>query len=142
LLAAVRLLLITGVGLLALGPTDNAAAASQVAHCAPFVVYRGRGVTYHASHVERASTISCAQADNLLRAAYGGGPLRPTRVVFPRNAHGEEYGRPTIWLRDGWRCTNGAGGAVCWNVIYQRYNVIHFPSAPGRNSFAVSAEVR
>jgi hypothetical protein len=142
LLVTPRLLLAAAVGLVVLGPTDDAPAASYVARCARFIVYQPPGITYYASHVERASAISCSEADNLLRAAYGGGPLRPTRVLVRRNARGEEYGRPTIWLSRGWRCTNGAGGAACWNVTNQRYNVIRFPYAPGRKSFAVSADVR
>lgn len=68
-------------------------------------------------------------ARKLLKAAYGGGPLRVIRTVYEHNATGHRYGSPIYWLHGGWRCTNGAGGAECWNAEHQAFDVIYIEGA-------------
>jgi len=64
-------------------------------------------------------------ARRLLKAAYGLGPLEVVRVVYPEHdAEGNPVGRPTRWIKGGWRCGNGAGGAACWSVREPKLNVI------------------
>jgi hypothetical protein len=70
-----------------------------------------------ARDVRRSARISCAMARQLLKAAYKLGPLEVVKVV-------PSAGRPTYWLRGGWRCGNGAGGAACWNVLHPGLNAI------------------
>lgn len=109
-----------------------AADAAQPRSCAPAVVFRGDGYTYRATKIQRWSGVSCRKAVHLLQASYGYGPLRPYHVDRP------SVGRPIFYLRGGWRCTNGAGGASCWSTRARR-NVIHNPYV--ERGFAVSANV-
>lgn len=56
----------------------------------------------------------------LIKAAYGTGPLKIIRKVYEPGGSG----RPTYWLKNGWRCGNGAGGASCFNEARSVFNVI------------------
>ncbi|HVY78254.1 MAG TPA: hypothetical protein VG898_07095 [Solirubrobacterales bacterium] len=122
---------------------DGGVDPDSVLACRSFVVFVEGGRSSHAStfqagEVRRSAAIGCSMTRKLLKAAYGKGPLRPTRVVYP-HANGHISGRPTYWLSGGWRCGNGAGGeAACWNVDHRSLNAI--PSE-GRD-LAVSATVR
>lgn len=111
--------------------------AHDVASCRPFTVYRGHSssgdFSYRASSVERTVHISCSLTRKLLKASYGGGPLHVVRTVYP------DVGRPTYWLRGGWRCSNGAGGASCWNARKPRLNVIRVDGLT--HGLAVQADV-
>jgi hypothetical protein len=116
---------------------------ARVKGCRSFVVVKGHDSLGHyefrASHVRRSAAIRCSMARKLLKAAYHTGPLHVVRTVYEHDSHGRKVGRPTYWLRGGWRCSNGAGGAVCWNVRKPRLNAVHFEGAP--HGFAVSADV-
>ena len=142
LLAAI--VAMTSACALAIAGARSAGAASNVRHCSPFVVYKYNGkygsFTYRATQVTSSARISCKMAHDLLRAAYGQGPLKIIRTTYRHNASGQEYGRPTYWVRGGWRCTNGAGGAVCWNALHRAYNAIQEPY--GSLRYAVTANVR
>jgi hypothetical protein len=101
----------------------------RVAGCHPFTVFHGHdsysgSFTYRASSVKRASVLTCRMARRLLKAAYSGGPLKVIRTVYEHDSSGRPVGRPTYWLRNGWRCGNGAGGADCWNVEHPVFNAI------------------
>ena len=116
---------------------------SSVAACRSFTVFKGHSTysghyTYRASRVRRSAAISCSMTRKLLKAAYHQGPLHVTRTVYA-HSHGHPVGRPTYWLRGGWRCSNGAGGALCWNVRRRRLNAVHFDGVS--SGFAVSADV-
>jgi len=121
-----------------------AAGPTGVGGCRPFTVFRGHdrvygSYRYVASHVRRSAAIRCSMARKLLEAAYHGGPLKVTRTVYGHDSHGRRVGRPTYWLRGGWRCSNGAGGALCWNVRKPRLNAVPSELSHG---FAVIADVR
>lgn len=133
--------LTTGASDASAGPLPIVAYRARVATCAPFVVFRSDeyNLSYRASQVVRSPAISCVEARSLLMASYHSGPLRPIRIVYRHDARGREYGRGTVWLKGGWRCTNGAGGAACWNVRTPGLNVIHnFSAIP----VAVAANVQ
>jgi hypothetical protein len=120
------------------------ASAAQTGTCPAFVVFRGSDPSlgsyhYRASHVRRSLRITCQTARNLLKGAYGGGPLRPIKKVYPRDDQGHQFGRPTYWFRGGWRCSNGAGGAACWNAVKDRYNAV--PAEGVDHGFVVTADV-
>ena len=106
-----------------------AGAAPDVKKCRSFVVFRGTssdGSRFHypATDVRRSARLRCGKVRRLLKGAYGQGPLRPINKVYPRDENGNTFGRPTYWFRGGWRCSNGAGGAGCWNAKRRRFNVI------------------
>lgn len=112
--------------------------------CGPFTVFKGtdydgQEYSYRATHVRRSARLKCRKARNLLKAAYGGGPLPIVKKVYPRGSDGNVWGRPTYWVRGGWRCSNGAGGAACWNATRPRFNVIPIDGA--ENRLAVEASV-
>jgi hypothetical protein len=113
---------------------------SSVKRCKPQTVYKEKGFRYRATHIKRSARIGCRKTHHLLQAAYGQGPLKPTRVTYPHHdSSGRPYGRPIVWLRGGWRCTNGAGGALCWNAHRKRFNAIHLSGVKRR--FSVTADV-
>ena len=85
-------------------------------------------VVYRASDTRAAAAVRCRVARELMRAAYGQGPLRVIRVVQPK------VGRGYVWVRGGWQCFTGAGGAACRNVKRRSLNVL-------RDRFAVTANV-
>jgi hypothetical protein len=62
----------------------------------------------------------------LIKAAYGSGPLTVVRKVYGPGSSG----RPTYWLKNGWRCGNGAGGAACFNADKPVFNVIENYGTP------------
>ncbi len=63
----------------------------------------------------------------LIKAAYGIGPLKVIKKTYDlRSPDGKPSGRPTYWLKNGWRCSNGAGGASCFNARNPVFNVIEF----------------
>jgi hypothetical protein len=116
-----------------------AAARAQVDSCRPFTISKGRsqGDLYalRASAVRRASRIRCGVTRKLLKAAYKTGSLKVVRTIYHPPS-----GRPTYWLRGGWRCGNGAGGAACWNVRGQGLNPI--PIDGLSHGMAVTASTR
>lgn len=110
----------------------------RIAGCRSFTVFRGHSRSvgsyeYRATSVRRSALIRCGLARKLLKGAYGRGPLKVVRIVRPAT------GRPTYWLRGGWRCGNGAGGAACWNARRQRFNAI--PLEGLSHGLAVTADV-
>lgn len=114
------------------------ASAPRVAGCRAFTILRVHSRSfgdykYRATSVRRSAAIRCGLARKLLKAAYGRGPLQVVRTVYP------DVGRPTYWLRGGWRCGNGAGGASCWNARRRQLNVIPLEGVP--HGFAVTADV-
>lgn len=116
----------------------------RVAACQPFTLFRGHSkhsghYAYQARSVRRSAAITCYMTRKLLKAAYGGGPLHAIRTVYARDSRGRRVGRPTYWLRGGWRCSNGAGGAACWNAEKLQFNAIEVEGLT--HGFAVSAEV-
>jgi hypothetical protein len=122
----------------------RAAKAADVERCGNFVVFRASDSVsgrfhYRARQVKRSGLVECQRVRNLLRAAYGQGPLPPIRKQYARDASGHIFGRPTYWLRGGWRCTNGAGSASCWNAADERYNTITIADVEQR--FAIVATV-
>lgn len=129
---------------LALVVPARAADPSHLAACGSFTVFKGYSeysgrFTYRASSVQRSAAIRCSMARKLLKAAYAGGPLQVIHTVYGHDSQGRRYGRPTYWLRGGWRCSNGAGGASCWNVAKPQFNAI--PLEGVTHGLAVSAEV-
>jgi hypothetical protein len=70
----------------------------------------------------------------LLKVTYGQGPLRAFRKVYSGGS-----GRPTYYIRGGWRCGNGAGGAACFNARRKSFNVVKVPY--GDRRFSVTASV-
>jgi hypothetical protein len=123
--------------LLALASVGGAAEADRVAACGPFTVAAGHSSTgdyaLRAGGIRRSPHVPCGRVRKLLKATYGVGPLEVVRTVYP------DAGRPTYWLRGGWRCGNGAGGAACWNPHHQRLNVI---PVEGSHGLALTAGVR
>lgn len=102
---------------LAIAPSTSVARPERAASCGDFSIQSLR-----ATHVRRASSIRCALVRRLVRATYAGGGYRHT---YPfHTASGEGYGNVVDWLRGGWRCSVGAGGAACSNVAHRRFNVI------------------
>lgn len=140
-----RLVLSIGlVGCLALPAVAGGADPGRVAGCRPFTVFKGYSeytgrFNYRASSVRRSTAISCYMSRKLLRAAYGGGPLHVVRTVYEHDSQGRRFGRPTYWLRGGWRCGNGAGGASCWNAQERQFNAI--PLEGLTHGLAVTANV-
>jgi hypothetical protein len=121
-------------GAAVLGAATPAAGQGLVSGCKPFTVGKGRdyyGDRYalRASSIKRATRLRCRMARKLLKAAYGGGPLRVIRTTYPFGSPGHHYGRPTYWLRGGWRCSNGAGGAACFNARRPIFNAIELEGA-------------
>lgn len=110
-------------------------AAASVAGCSSFTVSRGSGSSLTASSVRRSSRLSCRMARNLLKAAYRLGPLKIVRVQYVGGS-----GRPILWIRGGWRCSNGAGGAACRNAKRKRYNEVSY--GDDTPTQAVTANVR
>ncbi len=109
-----------------------------IARCRAFTVLRAHDrslgdYVYRATAVRRSIGIRCGLARNLIRATYGEGPLEVVRTVYP------DAGRPTYWLRGGWRCGNGAGGASCWNARRPRLNAISLEGVP--HGLALMADV-
>jgi len=86
-----------------------------------------------ATDVTRTSLITCRKARQLLRGAYGRGAIK---TVYQKDDQGRPIGRATFWLRGGWRCGNGAGGAICYHATKRRYNEVE---GGGRFGAAVTA---
>jgi len=108
-------------GLLRVGPLSS---------CPSF---RSGGLTFSA--IERQSHIRCGLVRRLLRGTYRGCGYRETWPFH--TADGTPYGRPTCWFRGGWRCSTGAGGAVCWSASRPKLNAIPNSGRP----LAISVEV-
>jgi len=105
--------------------------AGLVAGCPSF---HWRGLTF--TSIERQGHVRCGLVRRLLRGTYSTCGYRET---WPEHsADGTPYGRPTCWFRRGWRCSTGAGGAVCWNASRPRLNAI----AGGGRPLAITVEVR
>lgn len=121
------------------GTTSHDRATTRTARCPAAAVFRAKTYRYIASDIKRSSKVPCRFAVRLLKGAYHQGPLKPTRVVYPHTADGQIYGRPTYHFRHGWRCSNGAGGAECWNISRRSLNPIHNPDVS--HGFAVTATV-
>jgi len=75
---------------------------------------------FRAWEVRRSAELSCSMSRRLLKAAYDTGPLR----VIRRSLSPGGSGRPTYWIKGGWRCSNGAGGAGCRNVARTQFDVV------------------
>lgn len=110
----------------------GAASPAEVKSCSSFVISDSGPIGFRAYEVRRSRYLTCTKARQLLKAAYGLGPLEIVRVVQP------EVGRPTYWVRGGWRCGNGAGGAACRNALHPGLNSIDNYGYP----VAVIASVR
>lgn len=113
------------VALLASGIDGSRAdAPAPVRGCRPFVIsksHEGQGIhRFRAWEIKRSSMVSCVMARRLLKAAYETGPLHVIRRVLEPGGSG----RPTYWLKGGWRCGNGAGGAACRNAARPELNVV------------------
>lgn len=115
---------------LATGSVTTAQAGSSVKKCHRFTISKG----LRAWNVRRSAKISCRTTRRLLRGAYGAGSIATT--YEQRTDEGVPFGRPTYWLRGGWRCTNGAGGAACWSESNPTYNAI---ANPGFQNMAADA---
>lgn len=111
---------------------------ARAASCGPFTVANGRSslgpYELLASGVRRSPYIPCGRVRKLIKATYGVGPMEVVRTVYP------DVGRPTYWLRGGWRCGNGAGGAACWNAEHSGLNAI--PLEGLSHGLAVTASTR
>ncbi len=117
---------------------DRSSAEARAASCGPFTVAAGRSslgpYELLASGVRRSPYIPCGRVRKLIKATYGVGPMEVVRTVYP------DAGRPTYWLRGGWRCGNGAGGAACWNAEHSGLNAI--PLEGLTHGLAVTASTR
>jgi hypothetical protein len=91
--------------------------AGPVASCPNF---HAGGLTFR--EVQRQRHVRCGLVRRLLRGTYSGCGYRQTWPFH--TADGTPYGRPTCWFRRGWRCSTGAGGAVCWSATRPKLNVI------------------
>jgi hypothetical protein len=126
-------------GLSTLGAADRVDAQSPIASCHSFAIANGHddvvgGYKMWASGVRRSPHVRCSFARQLLRGAYKTGPLEVVKTVYYPPS-----GRPTYWLRGGWRCGNGAGGAACWNARHGGLNAI--PIEGLSHGMAVMADV-
>lgn len=122
---ATVLLTATLLGLTVAGGAGGATSSpSSVRSCRPFVISKTHdSLGFHrfrAWDVKRSSLISCAMTRRLIKAAYGTGPLHIIKRVLEPGG----LGRPTYWVKGGWRCGNGAGGADCLNVERPELNVV------------------
>jgi hypothetical protein len=117
---------------------SEAASGPSVRSCRPFVLSKSHDEAglhrFRAWDVRRSSKLSCSMARRLLKAAYDSGPLRVVRRTMAANGSG----RPTYWVKGGWRCSNGAGGAACSNAIRTQFNVVENFGVPE----AVTASTR
>lgn len=111
--------LLLAAGALLVAPTGGVAATTK--SCPRAVVFRDADVTYVAHGWKVAHGIGCRKALHLIQVTYGTGPLKPYKRRYPFPNHS---GRPISYVKGGWRCSNGAGGANCWNASRSRYNVI------------------
>lgn len=140
------LAILVAVGaILVLVTSAGATDPSRVASCKGFTLFRGHDkysgqYTFRASGVRHSAAIRCSMTRKLLKAAYAAGPLHVTRTVYEHDARGRRVGRPTYWLRGGWRCGNGAGGANCWNAAKPQFNAILYEGVT--HGFAVAANTR
>jgi hypothetical protein len=126
---AIALFIACGCCMALLGTTTRAAGQGLVSGCRPFTISKGHDeymgkYALRASSIKRATRLRCRMARKLLKAAYGAGPLQVIRTTYPFGSPGHHYGRPTYWLRGGWRCSNGAGGASCFNARRSIFNAI------------------
>ncbi len=69
--------------------------------------------------LKRVSLISCRTVGDLIKGAFGYGPLEPLR------SEETGYGTHTRTFTGGWSCEDGAA-ASCWNTN-ENYNVIRNP---------------
>lgn len=96
--------------------------------------FHWRGLTF--ASIERQSHVRCGLVRRLMRGTYSTCGYRET---WPgHSADGTPYGRPTCWFRRGWRCSTGAGGAVCWSATRGKLNAISNAGRP----LAITVEVR
>jgi hypothetical protein len=128
-LRGIALVVACGCCIALLGPTTHAKSAGLVSGCSPFTILKGTDAysgkySLRASSIKRATRLRCRLVRKLLKAAYDTGPLHVIRTTYPFGPPGHHYGRPTYWLRGGWRCSNGAGGAACFNVRRSFFNAI------------------
>jgi hypothetical protein len=95
-------------------------AAERAALVVGCPTFSSRGLTFR--EIQRQRHVRCGLVRRLLRGTYSGCGYRQT---WPgHSADGSPYGRPTCWFRHGWRCSTGAGGAVCWSATRPKLNVI------------------
>jgi hypothetical protein len=110
---------------------SNLGRAGPVSSCPSF--HLGR-LTF--ASIERQRHIRCGLVRRLLRGTYRGCGYRESWPFH--TADGTPYGRPTCWFRRGWRCSTGAGGAVCWSATRPELNAIPNSGRP----LAITVEVR
>jgi hypothetical protein len=110
--------------MVALSGAGEAASGSSIRSCRPFVISKSHDEfglhRFRAWEVRRSSKLSCTMARRLLKAAYGTGPLRVIRRMMSPGGSG----RPIYWIKGGWRCSNGAGGAVCLNATRTQFDFV------------------
>jgi hypothetical protein len=87
--------------------------------CSDFVAFRakdtdGTPFRYVATHVRRVGPVTCPRVKLMIRSTYGArGGYRRQLVM----------GRYLVYWRGGWRCSNGAGGAVCSNLVHEAWSI-------------------
>jgi hypothetical protein len=106
---------------LALAAIPAGSQAASRSTCPRFTIQSG-SPSFKAWDIHRNPRLTCRKVRVLLRGAYGRGAIR--KVYTMHNPDGTPSGRSTYWLAGGWRCTNGAGGAVCWNAKHDAYNTL------------------
>jgi hypothetical protein len=99
-------------------PVDEGADAA-IQSCDDTTLFKSKYGRVRASNILSTKRISCKLARNLLRAAYRKGPLKVIKKERPSGG-----GRPILWVKGGWRCTTGAGGAACWSATNDQYNEV------------------
>jgi hypothetical protein len=92
---------------------------ARSSRCPNFVVFRGhdRSVgSYHyvATRVRRKGHVSCGRVRYMLRGTY---------YLDRGRVHHYPVGRPGVFYKGGWRCSNGAGGAGCSNVKHRGWSI-------------------
>ena len=89
---------------LALAPTASAGSCSSFSFG-----------SLRATDVKKTGDVTCARVRAMIRSTYGepGGYKRTNPSV----------GRPVVYWKGGWRCSNGAGGAGCSNVKRKSWRI-------------------
>lgn len=87
-------------------PATGHAAAS----CPNFAI----GTSLRATRVRRRGRVSCERVRYMIRGTYtlDRGKVRRHRI-----------GRPTVYYRGGWACSNGAGGAGCSDSKHRTWRI-------------------
>lgn len=84
--------------------------AAQAGTCPSFKIGSLR-----ATDVTKSGKVTCKRVRAMIRSTYGKpGGYRRTNP---------EVGRPVVYWRGGWRCSNGAGGAGCSNVLREDWRI-------------------